>query len=187
MNQADTRDTILSVARPMVQAHGYAALSFRDIAASVGIKSASVHYHFPTKGALGAELARQYTGEMEGYLSSLIDDGVTPAAFVKAYTGVFRAALAHGNRMCMVGVMAAERDELPPEVQVEVTRFSEINVAWLTRALNNGARTKARGSEARALAIYAAVEGAQLVSRGFNDIALYDKAIDAYRAAGLIP
>ncbi len=36
-------------------------------------------------------------------------------------------------------------------------------------------------------AIYAAVEGAQLVSPGFNDIALYDRTVEAYQTAGLIP
>ncbi len=45
----------------MVQARGYNALSFREIAKEVGIKSAGVHHHFPTKGDLGAALARQYT------------------------------------------------------------------------------------------------------------------------------
>ena len=187
MTQADTRQTILAVARGMVQARGYAALSFRDIAAAVGIKSASVHYHFPTKGALGAELARQYTAELSAYLESLIREGVEPTIFMQRYTGVFRSALANGNRMCMCGVMAAERDELPPEVQQEVVRFSEANVEWLTRALQHehGKASKAHG--ARALAIYAAVEGAQLVSRGFDDIAIFDHTIRAYQTAGLIP
>ncbi|MET0935913.1 MAG: TetR/AcrR family transcriptional regulator [Luteibacter sp.] len=187
MSQADTRETILSVARKMVQAHGYAALSFRDIAAAVGIKSASVHYHFPTKGALGAELARRYTQEMADYLASLIDEGVELPVFVKRYTEVFRGALENGNRMCMCGVLAAERDELPAEVQKEVARFSEVNIAWLARALNRGGAKATKATEARALAIYSAVEGAQLVSRGFNDIALYDRAIAAYRSSGLLP
>lgn len=187
MTHADTRQAILDVARGMVQANGYAALSFRDIATAVGIKSASVHYHFPTKGALGAELARRYTDEMSTYLGSLIDGRVDPTTFMSRYTGVFRGALANGNRMCMCGVMAAERDELPPEVQEEVARFSEVNVEWLTRALQSGTKAMSRDAASRALAIYAAVEGAQLVSRGFDDIALYDRAVEAYRMAGLIP
>jgi len=39
----------------------------------------------------------------------------------------------------------------------------------------------------QALAIYAAIGGAQLVARGRGDIAMFDRAITAYRAAGLIP
>jgi TetR/AcrR family transcriptional repressor of nem operon len=93
MNSTDTRQTILSVARKMVQSRGYSALSFRDVAASVGVKSASVHYHFPTKGALGSELARNYTDEMAAYLSDVLAETDDAAAFMKKYVGVFRVAL----------------------------------------------------------------------------------------------
>lgn len=36
--------------RKMMQTRGYNGLSFRELAKEVGIKSASIHYHFPTKG-----------------------------------------------------------------------------------------------------------------------------------------
>lgn len=185
MSQVDTREAILAVARRMVQANGYSSLSFRDIAAAVGVKSSSVHYHFPTKGALGAELARRYTAEMAGYLQSLMEEGVDVPTFMSRYVGVFRGALENENRMCMCGIMAAERGELPPEVSGEVERFSETNIEWLARALERGA--PGTDPAPKALAIYAAVEGAQLVARGFGDIGRYDRAIEAYRSIGLIP
>jgi TetR/AcrR family transcriptional repressor of nem operon len=188
MNSPDTRQTILSIARKMVQSRGYSALSFRDVAASVGVKSASVHYHFPTKGSLGSELARGYTDEMAAYLAEVLDASVDAAAFMTKYVGVFRAALVNENRMCMCGVMAAERDELPVEVQAEVQRFSEVNVEWLVRALErDDASVSAKVRQGRALAIFAGVEGAQLVARSRGDVAVYDQAISAMRAAGLIP
>jgi TetR/AcrR family transcriptional repressor of nem operon len=59
----DTRETIMTLARATAQAHGYNGLSFRELAKAVGVKSASVHYHFPTKGDLGAALARRYREE----------------------------------------------------------------------------------------------------------------------------
>jgi len=48
-----------------------------------------------------------------------------------------------------------------------------------------GAQPEALGQ--RALSILAAIQGAQLVSRGRNDIAAYDQMIESYRAVGLIP
>jgi TetR/AcrR family transcriptional regulator, transcriptional repressor for nem operon len=188
MSSPDTRQNILSVARKMVQSRGFSALSFRDIAASVGVKSASVHYHFPTKGSLGSELARGYTDEMAAFLAEVLDENTDAAAFMTKYVGVFRAALVNDNRMCMCGVMAAERDELPAEVQAEVERFAEVNVEWLAKALEGhdpGVPVAER--KARALAIFAAVEGAQLIARSRSDVGVYDQAIGAMRGAGLIP
>ncbi|MFT5578547.1 MAG: TetR/AcrR family transcriptional repressor of nem operon, partial [Paraglaciecola psychrophila] len=58
-----TKEELLKVAQLKVRSGGYNSFSFRELAAEVGIKSASVHYHFPTKSDLGAAVAHQYTDE----------------------------------------------------------------------------------------------------------------------------
>ena len=68
MTTTDTRETIMRAAGAMVQNRGYNALSFRELAAEVGVKSSSVHYHFPTKGDLAVALARRYTDNLVVYL-----------------------------------------------------------------------------------------------------------------------
>ena len=83
--------------------------------------------------------------------------------------------------------MAAEYDDLPDAVKIEVQGFADVNVAWLSRLLAAAAVVKPEESETRARAIYAAVAGAQLFARGRSDIALFDTMIDSYRAAGLLP
>jgi TetR/AcrR family transcriptional repressor of nem operon len=186
--RADMREAVMAAGRATVQAHGYNALSFRELAKEVGIKSASVHYHFPTKADLGAALARRYTEEGSAYLEDLLARSSDPAWCLARYVEVFRAALANENRMCLCGIMSAELDDLPAEVRQEVDGFTRMNVAWLMRVLalaQPKATEKAR--EDRAVAIFAAIEGAQLVARGSRDITVYDRAIQAYRSTGLIP
>ena len=58
------RDAILSSAEARMRRGGFHGFSFRDLAADVGIKSASVHYHFPTKADLGVNLMRNYQEQM---------------------------------------------------------------------------------------------------------------------------
>jgi TetR/AcrR family transcriptional repressor of nem operon len=188
MSATDTKQTIMNAARATVQARGYNALSFRELAKEVGIKSASIHYHFPTKGDLGTALAKRYTEDAAMYLEGLLAASADLQSRMKAYTDVFRAALLNDNRMCLYGVMAAERDDLPAQVRTEVDRFVEVNIRWLTEVL--GSPESGLGKKAahrQALAVFAAVEGAQLVARGRGHIAVYDEAIKGYRAAGLLP
>jgi TetR/AcrR family transcriptional repressor of nem operon len=45
----------------------------------------------------------------------------------------------------------------------------------------------ATAAPARALAIFFAIGGAQLIARGRGDLAACGRTIEAYRAAGLIP
>jgi TetR/AcrR family transcriptional regulator, transcriptional repressor for nem operon len=170
-----------------VQARGYNALSFRELAKEVGIKSASVHYYFPTKGDLGAALAKRYAEDAVAYLQKLQASKGDLTERMRAYTAIFRAALANDNRMCLYGIMAAERADLPLEVRTEVDRFVEVNIQWLTEQLAGPKSGGRKSEQKRALAIFAAIEGAQLVAHGRADITAYDQAIEAYRAAGLIP
>ncbi|MBB5057973.1 AcrR family transcriptional regulator [Granulicella aggregans] len=54
---ANAREEILAAAKLTAQAHGYAVLNFRNLAEQVGIKAASIYYHFPGKadGHCGGE------------------------------------------------------------------------------------------------------------------------------------
>jgi TetR/AcrR family transcriptional repressor of nem operon len=179
----------MDAARAMVQYRGYNALSFREIAKEVGVKSASIHYHFPTKGDLAAALARRYTDDLVVYLDGLLATSQDQRSCIKAYTDVFRAALLRDNRMCLCGILAAEHVDLPIEVRAELERFSQVNVRWLAQVLSlqkAGAGTKA--VQRQALAIFAAIEGAQLVARSRGgDVTVFDETIAAYRTAGLLP
>lgn len=184
----DTRELILSAARATVQAHGYSGLSFRDLATAVGIKSASVHYHFPTKGDLGATLAHDYTDAARADLDRVLAQTDDPAACLRLYTGFFRRALENDNRMCLCGIMAAEYDALPDAIKAEVRGFADVNVAWLSKVLSLLPAANDRDANERwALAIFAAIGGAQLAARSRNDIAIYDRIIDGYAASGLLP
>jgi TetR/AcrR family transcriptional repressor of nem operon len=186
---SDTRQRIMTAARLTVQDRGYGGLSFRELAKDVGIKSASIHHYFPTKGELGGALAERYTSDFAEYLDGLLAEGLDQETCIRKYTDVFRNTLLNENRMCLGGIMAAEHKELPVEVRAEVVKFSEMNVRWLIKVLSLGksARVVTKATQRRALAIFAAIEGAQLVARSRGDVSAYDEIVGAYRAAGLLP
>jgi len=185
---SDKKQEVMMAARLIVQAQGYNALSFRDLAEAVGVKSSSIHYYFPTKGDLGAALARQYTEEFLAYLNGLLEQGMDWRTCVEKYAEVFRDTLLRENRMCMAGVLAAERPGLAPEVRAEVERFTEQIVGWLQRVLAIGhPKMDADAVKGRAFAVFSAIEGAQLVARGCDDVAVFDRTLAAYRHAGLLP
>ena len=49
----DTRAELLDTAQELVQTGGFNWFSYRDLADRVGIRTPSIHYHFPTKTDLG--------------------------------------------------------------------------------------------------------------------------------------
>jgi TetR/AcrR family transcriptional repressor of nem operon len=182
-----SREAILAAARRTAQAHGYSGLNFRDLAAEVGIKAASIYHHFPSKADLGAAVAKRYWQDTAAGLEALMVESADPLSALRQYPETFRKALENGNRMCLCSFMAAETDDLPDAVKKEVLTFTDVNVAWLSKVLTAATVVSPQDSEPRARAIFAAIAGAQLMARSRADLALYDALIEGYRGAGLLP
>ncbi|QXQ05295.1 TetR/AcrR family transcriptional regulator [Sphingosinicellaceae bacterium] len=182
-----TSEAILLAARNSVQAHGYGGLNFRDLAANVGIKAASIYHHFPSKADLGAAVARRYWETSVADLDALLAETSGPKAALRRYPDSFRRSLERENRLCLGSFMSAEYDDIPELVKTEVQAFADVNVAWLDRRLVEASIVGPAKSKDRARAIFAAVSGAQLMARSRSDIALFDTLIDNFRAVELLP
>jgi TetR/AcrR family transcriptional repressor of nem operon len=183
----NVREAIMLAAREAAMARGYGGINFRDLAETVGIKAASINYYFANKALLGEAVARRYWEDISRDLEAISANAGTPMDALRQYPGIFRASLARDNRICLSSFMAAEYDEVPEPVLKEVQAFADVNVAWLGKELVAAKVVGLGESEERARAIYAAVAGAQIVARSRSSIGLFDKLIDSYRTAGLLP
>ena len=132
-------------------------------------------------------LARRYWEDSAAVLEKLLDKSSTPIQALRRYPATFRKALENHNRICLCSFMAAEYDDLPEAVKKEVQTFADVNVAWLSKVLSAANVVSSEESESRALAIFSAVAGAQLMARSRSDLSLYDALINSYRVAGLLP
>ena len=158
------KDAILDAAEQRARRGGYNGFSFRELAEDVGIKSASVHYHFPTKEDLAAALAERYADRVAAQLGDPAK--LSPRAAVKQLADIFITANETGNQMCLCGVFAAESDGLPSPLHPKIAAFFDMIVKWLDIAL------KPATGAPKALEIIAALEGAMLMSRVWHDPAI---------------
>lgn len=169
MTQTETiRDSLLDAAERRARTTGYNGFSFRDLAADVGIKSASVHYHFPTKPDLAYALLERYR---EDALRQLGVAGDAQTALERVADLFRRAALS--GEMCLCGAIGAAIGAVPPEVQASAARFSEALAEWLMEAPD-----WREALPVPPLSIVAMLEGALLLSIAARDPALFDAAID---------
>lgn len=160
------RQQILDVAERLARTGGYNGFSFRDIAAEVGVKSASVHYHFPTKGDLAVALISRFR------LKTL--DALGPAeepGSMLRLIGVFREALADGQGICLAGHLGAGCQPLPDPVRAELTLFFCDLIEWSATCLGETGDDRS-GAEA----VIAGLEGAMMVSINMEDPGVFDRA-----------
>nr|WP_314567376.1 TetR/AcrR family transcriptional regulator [uncultured Pseudomonas sp.] len=183
----NAREAILEAARIAAQHYGYNGINFRSIGETVGIKNASIYYHFPSKADLGAAVAKRYWEDTASVLEAIRQENPDPLQCLRTYPSIFRKSLEDGNRLCLSSFMAAEYLDLPEGVKKEILAFADINVAWLAALLNDIEPGAAESCERRARAIYTAIAGAQLIARTRADLRVYDELVQSYRDAGLIP
>jgi TetR/AcrR family transcriptional repressor of nem operon len=183
----NAREAILLAARNIAQSQGYNGLNFRDLATAVGIKAASIYYHFPSKADLGVAVAQRYWQDGAAALEAISEECPNPMDALRRFPDIFRRSLEADNRLCLASFVGAETDNLPTEMTREIQAFAEVNVAWLRTQLVAAEVCTAADSDVRARAIFAAVAGAQLLARSRADIALFDTLIAAYRACGPLP
>jgi len=168
----ETAQQILDVAQDLVRYRGYSAFSYADIAKQVGIRKASIHYHFPSKEKLVRELVKQYHFAVQRKLKGIEQTESDPQKQLRQFVALYRDGLSD-CQMCLCGMLSAEIGILPDSIQQEVRAFLSEVQAWLKRVLVAGAAAGCLqprlSPEAEAALMLATVQGAQLIARTAED------------------
>src|SRR5512144_3174565 len=69
-----TAEQILDIAETLIQTRSYSAFSYQDIADALGIRKASIHYHFATKADLGVAVVDRYVERFGSALAAMAKD-----------------------------------------------------------------------------------------------------------------
>jgi TetR/AcrR family transcriptional regulator, transcriptional repressor for nem operon len=185
-----TATQILDVAERLVQQRGFNGFSYADIAAELHVTKAALHYHFAGKAELGEALIGRYAAQFGAALDALDVEELGAPAKLEGYARLYLDVL-RDKRMCLCGMLAAEYQTLPQQMQAAVIRFFDANEAWLERIVEHGQReaTLRAGGSARdiARAIVGALEGAMLVARPYGDVSRFEATITHLLAGLVVP
>ena len=174
---ASTSERILDLAQELIQTRGYHAFSYRDIATQLGIKTASVHYHFAKKEALGRAVVHRYTQVFDEALKQISE--VTPSAWERLdhYLVPFLEVRQAGTKICLCAALGGEFMALPDTIRGEVKRFFVHHERWLNELVSHGVSTGdfqvSQATEDIARHMLSALQGALIISRAKNDPELF--------------
>lgn len=179
----DTAEHILDIVQYLIQSRGYNAFSYQDIADKIGIKKASIHYHFPTKGDLGEAVVKRYRQQLLLLLQEL--DKNTCLGFTEKfdlYLQPFLTVANHEHLICLCGALGGEYLTLPDKVQIQVKAFFEEHENWLSQFLSQGKKAQAfkfqYAPDKLAKMIFSCLEGALLVVRATGDTQDYYQIVE---------
>jgi TetR/AcrR family transcriptional repressor of nem operon len=173
--RSETAGQILDLAETLIQTRGYSAFSYQDIADSLGIRKASIHYHFPSKADLGVAVVDRYMARFDGALTAIADDqSQSSMTMLDVYVQPYLQFASTPDQVCLSGALAGEMMALPPKVRERVDHFFRTHQVWLTKILERGVArgefTLAAPASKVARFVFGALQGALLVKRTTNDL-----------------
>lgn len=178
----DTACKIADTFQNMVMVRGFNAVSYGDLAKELGIRTASIHYHFPTKAELGATVLTRYRDNFKDNWAEV--DADNPESYKQAYES-FMAPIRPVRDMegvsCLFGVFGATHKTLCPNIQNILADFFIEQEVWLAKTFKGGRDAgvfRFQGTATSFAKLYAsALQGAMLIKKSTNSPKHFDAVI----------
>lgn len=163
-----TREQLLKDAESMMRQKGYSAFSYADLAKSIGITKAAIHYHFSAKDVLGEEVVKQAYADTEIQLGSIVASFPSSAQQIDVYAGLFEESYRAGL-LPLCCALSAEVANLSQNIIDQTARYFDMQLCWLSSVIAEGIRKGELSSDIIpdecALAVINLCEGASVVAR----------------------
>jgi len=140
MTQLSTKDALLHATGELLERVGYASFSYRDLAECVGIRTASIHYYFPTKEDLGVAWTEWYLETMKNREEELNTEFPDVRQRLLALAETIVNCAGSGEKSCPISLLQAEFAVLPPRLQRAVRLVIDQRLHILARWLDSGRR-----------------------------------------------
>ena len=181
---SDTAGKLVGAAAQLIMRGGYNGFSYADLAKRLGIRNASIHHHFPSKVDLVVAVVEQGRAIIRAQIAALEEGSPVAMDQLLSYTGYWERCIKDQTApFCLAAVLAAELPGLPAAVAVSVRGHFVDLAAWLERVLTLGVEQGAMRLDAppalEAETFMAAVYGAMLAARAFDDPGRFDLIVEA--------
>ncbi len=171
------RTEIAAAARKLIAERGFEGLRTRDIADSVGINIATLHYHVPSKEALVALVAQSLRDEFRAQYARHTREGLSAVEELRLEFADFRETLTDNREAFTVLSELAARAKRDEKIAAVMT---PLHAFWHSMVVDIVERGRLDGSfrpdvdaEAAASMIIGAMIGSQ--RREGDTIAFYDR------------
>ena len=127
-----TREAIIQQADYLIRDKGYNAFSYADLSKAIGIKNASIHYHFPSKSDLGIAVVQKHLQGLAELRQEKKD--LSPLEQLEAFFSIYTQAKSN-QKICLVGALATDFHTIEENVQAYLKTLAGQILSWVTEIL----------------------------------------------------
>lgn len=130
-----TRKEIISLADDLIRQKGYNAFSFYDLSKAVGIKTSSIHYHFPGKADLGVAVVDRQLETLSQLIEQSVND--SPLEKLDRLIGIYAKTMAE-DKVCLVGSLSTDLRTVDIRISEHLRIFAGKMLDWVSSFLEEG-------------------------------------------------
>lgn len=134
----NSKRTILNLAESLLQDKGFNGFSYAHIATELGVKNAAIHYHFPSKEALGCAVVKRYRDRFQLWVNNSRVKDLSYEKKLDWFFSIYTDMRADQGKVCLVGSLEAEFNSVPEALQEEVKALHKEMLKWLESTLSEG-------------------------------------------------
>ena len=137
MSPVDTKTALLDCAQNLIQRVGVNAMSYQDLSSAVGIRKASIHYHFPSKNDLIKALLSRCRVDYHAAYTAIADGPGSAPEKLRSVAEMFANSLREG-KVCLVGMLTVDKETLPEDLQRDVQTGIDGSIEVFERIIVQG-------------------------------------------------
>lgn len=130
-----TRNEIIELADGLIREKGYNAFSFYDLSKAIGIKTASIHYHFPNKSDLGVAVVDRQLDTLKALMEKT--DKYSPVKKLDQLINIY-SKIIHDDKVCLVGSLSTDFFTVDETIRQHLKVFAEKMLEWVSGFLEEG-------------------------------------------------
>jgi TetR/AcrR family transcriptional repressor of nem operon len=183
MDTSDTKEALLNCAQERIQRVGVNAMSYNDLSQAVGIRKASIHYHFPKKENLIEALVQRCQCVYGEQYRQIVDSDKSCQEKLHMLASVFEQGV-RNDKLCLIGMLSTEYASLNESIQ-EALRSAVVSTSKIfEKAFKQGIEEDVLRGKANtydlAYGFVSFLMGAQIISRCAQNPRGFRKAAKAY-------
>lgn len=166
----------MDIGERLVRTRGVNGFAFREIADTIGIKSASVHYHFPTKADLIEAIMARYHQQFLAVLSAIKTAESNPRKRLERLIKFYRGAINEDRTLTLCMMMGHEKSLIPAAASAELSRLMTDILNWLTElCLEMNPELSRKKAKEQATFIHSCLQGGILGSSAVENSNYFDQ------------
>lgn len=183
MDNTDTKTALLDCAQDLIQRVGVNAMSYKHLSDEIGIRKASIHYHFPKKEDLIVALLGRCREAYDAMYNEIVASDNSAKHKLFMISELFEQSLRNG-KICVIGMLSVEFESLSESAcratEAAIKSSSKIYEKIFIQAVSEGVFPSDVSTYDAAYGFFSFLLGAQVLSRCTNDPYGFQRTSEIY-------